>query len=230
MQSSKISKKTASERLWFQCISRFKSCTHGKQHRAKFPTSVRTTDLPLGLVHSDLCGKMNEKCLSGAEYFLCFIDDKTHYVWVSFLKRKSQSSWEIYLVEKDGGERKWGVFEPIMEKNSPAHSFKHAWMQKEYVMKSPYPRLWNRTVVWSPWTLRSKLPVKCFQVLVCLRSFGLKPYPPLFIFRTRVQLKHTVKWLFRKHKPKRNLQIIIFEYLEVSHTHIFLKVREGNFT
>ena len=41
-------------------------------------------------MHSDLCGKMNKKLLSGAEYFLSFIDDKTRYVWVYFLKSKDQ--------------------------------------------------------------------------------------------------------------------------------------------
>ena len=42
----------------------------------------------LGLVHSDVCGKMNAKSLSGAEYFLTFIDDKSRYVWVYILKHK----------------------------------------------------------------------------------------------------------------------------------------------
>ena len=41
-------------------------------------------------MHSDLCGKMNKKLLSGAEYFLSFVDDKTRYVWVYFLKSKEQ--------------------------------------------------------------------------------------------------------------------------------------------
>ena len=44
----------------------------------------------LDLVHSDVCGKMNEKSLGGAEYFLTFIDDKTRYVWVYCLQRKDQ--------------------------------------------------------------------------------------------------------------------------------------------
>ena len=43
------------------------SCTHGKQHRTKFSKSEKRKELPLGLVHSDLCGKINEKSLSGAE-------------------------------------------------------------------------------------------------------------------------------------------------------------------
>ena len=66
------------------------SCTHGKQHRTKFSKSEKRAELPLGLVHSNLCGKINEMSLSGAEYFLSFIDDKTHYVCVYFLKRKNQ--------------------------------------------------------------------------------------------------------------------------------------------
>ncbi len=35
-------------------------------------------------MHSDLCGKMNVKSESGAEYFLSFTDDKTCYVWIMF--------------------------------------------------------------------------------------------------------------------------------------------------
>ena len=56
-------------------------CLEGKHQRRKFPTdgSKRSGEL-LGLVHSDVCGKMNAKSLSGAEYFLTFIDDKSRYV------------------------------------------------------------------------------------------------------------------------------------------------------
>lgn len=36
-------------------------------------------------MHSDVCGKLQNKSL---EYFLTFIDDKTHYMWVYVLKRK----------------------------------------------------------------------------------------------------------------------------------------------
>ncbi len=39
------------------------------------PSLPLVTAEPLDLVHSDLCGKINEKSLSGAEYFLTFIDD-----------------------------------------------------------------------------------------------------------------------------------------------------------
>lgn len=67
------------------------SCVEGKHHRAPFPSDgrKRATE-PLGLVHSDVCGKINEKSLSGAEYFLTFIDDYSHYVWMYVLKHKDE--------------------------------------------------------------------------------------------------------------------------------------------
>ena len=51
-----------------------------------------------------MCGKMNAQSLSGAEYFLTFIDDKTRFVWVYVLKRKDQAferflEWKV-LAEK----------------------------------------------------------------------------------------------------------------------------------
>ena len=61
-------------------LSFCETCPQGKQHRTKFPTSTRRADGLLGLVHSDVCGKINKKSLSGAEYFLCFVDDKTRYM------------------------------------------------------------------------------------------------------------------------------------------------------
>ena len=65
------------------------ACTQGKLHRCSFPTSGATrASEPLGLVHSDLCAKINTKSCGGAEYFLTFTDDKTRYVWVYPLKQK----------------------------------------------------------------------------------------------------------------------------------------------
>ena len=39
-------------------------CPQGKQHRTKFFSSSNRADELLGLVHSDMCGKMNEKSLA----------------------------------------------------------------------------------------------------------------------------------------------------------------------
>ena len=53
------------------------ACVQGKLHRCPFPTSgaKRGTE-PLGLVHSDLCGKITPKSAGGAEYFMTLTDDK----------------------------------------------------------------------------------------------------------------------------------------------------------
>ena len=52
-----------------------KLCAEVKHHRSHFPTSGgKRSNEPLGLIHSDVCSKMNAKSLSGAKYFLTFID------------------------------------------------------------------------------------------------------------------------------------------------------------
>ena len=86
------------------------SCVQGKIHRTPFPTiGGKRAEVPLGLVHSDVCGKINSKSLSGAEYFLTFVDDKTRYVWVYILKYKSQvfkcfQEWKA-MVERSTGHK-----------------------------------------------------------------------------------------------------------------------------
>ena len=67
------------------------TCVEGKHHRSQFKSNGAThTKEPLGLVHSDVCGKIGTRSLGGANYFLTFIDDKTHYVWVYILKTKDE--------------------------------------------------------------------------------------------------------------------------------------------
>ncbi len=66
-------------------------CVSGKIHRSSFPRNGRErAKEPLGLIHSDVCGKINSRSLGGAEYFVTFIDDKTHYVWIYMLKHKHE--------------------------------------------------------------------------------------------------------------------------------------------
>jgi hypothetical protein len=66
-------------------------CIQGKHHRSPFPcTGGKRAQELLGLIHSDVCGKINSKSLGGAEYFLTFKDDKTRYTWVYFLKHKNE--------------------------------------------------------------------------------------------------------------------------------------------
>ena len=68
-----------------------KACVEGKLHRTPFPGGGRKrADAPLDLVHSDVCGPIGTESLSGAKYFVTFVDDKTHYTWVYVLKAKSE--------------------------------------------------------------------------------------------------------------------------------------------
>ena len=85
------------------------TCIGGKHRRSLFPTGNTRCEQPLGLVHSDVCGKMSSESLGGAEYFLTFIDDKTRYVWVYPLKHKDEVfdrflKWKA-LVEKSSGRK-----------------------------------------------------------------------------------------------------------------------------
>ena len=80
----------------------------GELHKSKFSTTERKRAVrPLVLVHSDVCGKLKNKPLSGAEYFLSFIDDKTHFTWVYMLKKKDTMfqkfrEWKA-MVERESG-------------------------------------------------------------------------------------------------------------------------------
>ena len=85
-------------------------CAEGKHHRSPFPAaSVKQSKQPLELVHSDVCGKIGTPSLSGAEYFLTFTDDYTHYSWVYVLKRKDEvfekfQEWKA-LAERSSGQK-----------------------------------------------------------------------------------------------------------------------------
>ena len=66
-------------------------CAHGKQKRASFPKGKATRACEiLEIVHSDVCGPMEENSLGGSRYFVTFIDDKSRFTAVYFMKRKDQ--------------------------------------------------------------------------------------------------------------------------------------------
>ena len=54
-----------------------------KQSTLSFPkTGGERSDELLGIIHSDACGKIETKSLSGAEYFVIFFNDKSRFVWI----------------------------------------------------------------------------------------------------------------------------------------------------
>ena len=113
------------------------TCIGGKHHRTPFPHSTTQATELLELVHSDVCGKMQEKSLGGSEYFLTFTDDKSRYTWVYVLKTKDQVfdcflEWKA-LVEKqtkqklktlrtdNGGEYTSNKFEKYLKDEGIRH-------------------------------------------------------------------------------------------------------------
>ena len=63
----------------------------------------------LDLIHSDIYGLMSMRALSGAEYFVTFIDDHSRKTWIYFLKTKDEvfSQFKEFkaLVENLTGKR-----------------------------------------------------------------------------------------------------------------------------
>jgi hypothetical protein len=67
-----------------------RGCALGNFTKASFPSSDTRSVGILDLVHTDVCGIMTRKSLSGCEYYLTFIDDYSRKTWIYFLKTKSE--------------------------------------------------------------------------------------------------------------------------------------------
>lgn len=65
------------------------TCDECKIHQLPYKSSTKREKEKLGLVHSDICGPMSVPSLGGARYFITFIDDKSRYVEVVMLKKRS---------------------------------------------------------------------------------------------------------------------------------------------
>eukprot|EP00795_Rhopilema_esculentum_P008820 gene8820-biopygen1729 len=67
------------------------ACVEGKQTRNSFPKGQAThaTEL-LEIVHSDVCGPMQTTSLGGHRYFVTFIDDKSRFTAIYFVKNKDE--------------------------------------------------------------------------------------------------------------------------------------------
>lgn len=79
------------------------SCCRGKQSRSSKPRilpprpgglvrKVATrAQQPLELLHTDICGSLSSKSLSGSRYILTITDNFSRFSWLYFLKRKSET-------------------------------------------------------------------------------------------------------------------------------------------
>lgn len=66
------------------------TCLQGKQTRQPFKNEGTRASGLLQVIHSDVCGPMEEKSLGGARYYVTFTDDYSRKVFVYFMHSKSQ--------------------------------------------------------------------------------------------------------------------------------------------
>lgn len=69
----------------------FRGCVLRKYAKATFPRSVKREDGVLGIIHSDICGMMSTRSLSGAKYVITFIGDHSRKTCTYFFKTKDEA-------------------------------------------------------------------------------------------------------------------------------------------
>lgn len=84
------------------------ACQLGKQRQSPFDEAKASgAQRVLQLVHVDVYGPMNTASVTGARYFLMFVNDFSRKMWVCFLKLKSEvfNEFEKFkaLVEEESG-------------------------------------------------------------------------------------------------------------------------------
>jgi len=65
-------------------------CQIAKHHRATYPSGNTKSVNPFDLVHSDVWGPASSSSISGAKWFVTFIDDCTRVTWIFLMKEKSE--------------------------------------------------------------------------------------------------------------------------------------------
>ena len=67
-----------------------KGCVKGKNTKKTFPSNESKSKGILEIIHSDVCGPMSSKSLSGYAYYVSFIDDFFRKAWIYFVKNKDE--------------------------------------------------------------------------------------------------------------------------------------------
>ena len=67
-------------------------CELAKHKRVPFPIYNKSSSVPFYLIHSDIWDPSTIPNVSGARWFVSFIDDYTHVTWIFSLKHKSDVS------------------------------------------------------------------------------------------------------------------------------------------
>ena len=87
----------------------YEICIKGKQTQKPYSTSTTRSEETLDLIHTDVCGPMRIASLAGSRYFVTFIDDKSKWCEVYFMKKKNEvpEKFKEYkaMVEKNTGRK-----------------------------------------------------------------------------------------------------------------------------
>jgi transposase InsO family protein len=116
------------------------ACALGRQHREEFPVHKEKKQREIiELIHTDVCGPMQTMSLGGVRYFLIFVDDRSRFTWVYFIRKKSdvfeyfkefksmvekQTNKCIKILRSDqGGEYTSGAFDSYCKNNGIIQQF-----------------------------------------------------------------------------------------------------------
>jgi hypothetical protein len=203
-------------------------CIEGKIHKTPFPKSnYKRNDTLLGLIHTDVCGKMSTPSLSGSEYFVTFIDDHSRYSWVYFIKHKSEvfskfCEWKsmienatgqrVKTIRSDnGGEYTSNQFQKFLKEHGIVHQLT---VPKTPEQNGVAERL-NRTLVESARCMlsESKLPKRFWAEAINTASYlrnrspsaavqEMTPYEAVFGEKPDVSMLKVFGCLAYMHVPK----------------------------
>lgn len=84
-------------------------CQYGKSHQQPYEPSSHRSTKPLELVHSDVFGPVKQSSLTGKRYMITFIDDFSRFVWVYFMKEKSEALSKFKEFKSDAERDTKGV-------------------------------------------------------------------------------------------------------------------------
>lgn len=65
-------------------------CEMAKSHKTSYAPSDNKNSIPFMTIHPDLWGPAPIPTPNGAHYFVTFIDECSHMIWISLLKHKGE--------------------------------------------------------------------------------------------------------------------------------------------
>ncbi|GBP29747.1 Retrovirus-related Pol polyprotein from transposon TNT 1-94 [Eumeta japonica] len=82
--------KTSSE-TWHRRLGHINSASMNKMKMELLKPSSSNTENVLDLVHSDVCGPMENVSIGGSRYYILFVDDHSKMAFIYFMKAKSEA-------------------------------------------------------------------------------------------------------------------------------------------